>query len=330
MSEPILAPEEIEALMAEVAPSEHADALFAALPPLKQPENVDTYNFFTAELNSPDRYPMFINLQERLIEMLDEQWDEMFKRDVSIQLEGIEASIYKDIVANEKPLVYFVYGVEGYGRMMLTFDISLIVAFVDAMLGGEGETSDKPQTLSLVELKLSERIADKLAKTLTSLWSPIHPMDFDFFKLDYDPQFLAVTTALQSCYSVYFDIILSEDLHGQMGVHYPRPFLEPILDTLRVTVGSGPADTDTEWEDAMLDRLSQTSASVRFEMADCKIDIKTFLSLKPGDYLPLKVRSDDPCTLWVESIPLFQAKPGERDGMLAAEITEEIEPGDLS
>ncbi|MDQ6996884.1 MAG: flagellar motor switch protein FliM, partial [Mariprofundus sp.] len=87
MNDPILAPEEIQALMAEMAPSEHAEAMFAALPPLKQPEQVDAFHFDSADEDSPEDYPMFVNLQERLVEMLDEQWDEVFKRDVTIQVE---------------------------------------------------------------------------------------------------------------------------------------------------------------------------------------------------------------------------------------------------
>lgn len=330
MSEPILAPEEIEALMAEVAPAEQTDAMFASLPPVAQPEHVEVYRFNVNDEDRPERYPMFVNLQERLIEMLDEQWHELFKRDVSVQVSSLESLLYKDIVSVDAPQVYFVFEADGYGRMLVSFDTALIVAFVDAMLGGDGDADDNPQTLSAVELRLSERIADKISKTLSDLWQPVYPLDFSLHKLDYDPQFLAVTGAMEKCFSTFFDIKLNDELNGQMGIYYPRSFLEPMLDVLRVTVTDDSGDADMEWTNALMQRLSQTPAALRFELGRCQIDIGAFLKMMPGDFLPISTRLNDPCSLWIDEIPLFQATPGEKDGGLAAEITEPVQLGGIS
>lgn len=327
MSEPILEPEEIEALMAEVRSSEHAEAVFESLPPVTQPEHVDAFHFDDADEDSPDRYPMFVNLQERMVEMLDEDWDELFKRDVTIQLSRIEGVIYKDIITTEKPQVYFVFEVEGQGRVLFTFDTPLIVAFVDAMLGGDGESTDNPQTLSPVELRLSQRIAEKMAALLGELWQPLYSMTFTTFKVDYDPQFLAVTGAMEKCFTANFEAKLSDELTGQMSVHYPLPFLDPMLDTLRVAISDEPSDSDSEWSRALTDRIAMTAADVCFELGRCHIDIGTFLTLKPGDALPLSVRANEACTLSVEGAPMFLARPGEQQGVLAAEIIEPIRNG---
>ncbi|MDQ6970727.1 MAG: FliM/FliN family flagellar motor switch protein [Mariprofundus sp.] len=330
MSEPILAPEEIEALMAEIKPSEQTDAMFASLPPMQQPEQVNSFHFDHVDEDSPERYPMFVNLQERLVEMLDEQWDELFKRDISVQLNKLESTVYKNLITTEHPEVFFVFEVEDYGRMMVTFDTALIVAFVDAMLGGDGEASDEPTSLSPVELRLSERIAVKIGETLCKLWQPVHELNFQIFKLDHDPQFLAVTGAMEKCFSSYFDVKLSDELTGQLGVHYPRSFLEPMFEMLRVSVSDEPTSADSEWSDNLIQRISQTSANVCVEMGRCQIDIGTFLALKPGEFLPLKTRISDPCSLWVEDIPLFLARAGEREGTLAVEIITPVSQGDIS
>jgi len=330
MSEPILAPEEIQALMAEVAPSEARDAVFASLPPVSQPDQVDAYHFGKADEDTPKRYPMFINLQERLVEMLDEQWDEAFRRDITVNLTGMETTIYKELITVERPQVYFVFEVEDYGRMMLTFNTSLIVAFVDAMLGGDGEAHDEAQSLSPVEMRLSVRIAEKLANTMSALWKPVHPLNFKPYKHDYDAQFLAVTGANEKCFSAFFNVKLSDELTTEFGVHYPLPFIDPMLEKLRVTVSDEPTETDSEWTDALLGSISQTPATVRFQLDQCKIDIGTFLELKPGDYLPIKHRQSDLSTLWIENTCMFMAKPGDQDGMLAAEITEAVKSGGQS
>ena len=330
MSEPILAPEEIEALMAKVAPSEETEALFAALPPIKQPEQVDEYHFGSADDDSPSRYPMFVNLQERLVEMLDEQWDELFRRDISVQVDKLESTVYKDLITVEEPQVYFVFEVDGYGKMLMTCSTAMIVAFVDAMLGGEGESSDAPQSLSAVELRLSERIAEKLASSLSELWAPVHVLDFQVHKLDDDPQFLAVTSAHEKCFSAYFKVKISDTLSSPFGIHYPHPFIEPMLDSLRVTVSDEPTETDTEWADALMDSISHTPTNIRFQLDRCQIDIGTFLELKPGDFLPMKIRQNELCTIWIEDTCMFEARPGDQNGMLAAEIVAHSKPGGKS
>jgi len=329
MSEPILAAEEIEALMAEVAPGEETEAIFASLPPLTQPAHVEAYHFEAHDDENPGRYPMFTNLQERLVEMLDEQWSELFKRDISIQVGSLESLFYKDIIVIDTPQVYLVFEADSFGRMLVSFDTALIVAFVDAMLGGDGEASDKPLTLSAVELRLSERIADKIGKTLSALWQPVYPLDFVLHKLDYDPQFLAVTSAMEKCFSAFFEIKLNEELSGRMGIYYPRPFLEPMLDLLRVTVSDDAANSDPEWTDSLVQRLAEAPAALRFELGRCQINIGTFLQMKAGDFLPISMRVNDPCSLWIDEILLFQARPGEKDGGLAAEIIEPTPPGGI-
>lgn len=327
MSEPILAPEEIAALMAEVDNGEQTEAIFATLPPVTQPTDVKSYHFDGRDDESPERYPMFVNLQERLVEMLDEQWDELFRRDISVQVSSLENVLYKDIISVDAPQVYFVFEAEGYGRILVSFDTALIVAFVDAMLGGDGEASGNSQTLSAVEMRLASRIGEKISKTLSDLWGPVYPLEFTLYRLDYDPQFLAVTGALEKCFSTFFDIKLNEELTGQMGIYYPRPFLEPLMDILRVTVSDDTAENDDEWTRNLLDRLSLTQASLRLELGRCQINIGAFLAMKPGDFLPLSTRMTDPCSLWIEDIPLFEARPGEKNGVLAAEIIQPAQPG---
>jgi len=330
MSEPILAPEEIEALMAEIGPSEQTDAMFATLPPMPQPEHVDTYCFSNVDEDSPERYPMFVNLQERLIEMLDEQWGEVFRRDINVKMDKLESTLYKELITVDHPQVYFVFEVEANGRMMVTFDTTMIVAYVDAMLGGDGEATGDPEALSPVEMKLSERISDKIGQTLSALWKPVHPLEFVIFKIDHDPQFLAMTGAMEKCFTTYFDVKISDELTCQMGIHYPRSFLEPMLEILRVAVSDEPTNTDNEWSDNLMEQLARTSANLCVEMGRCQIDIGAFLALKPGEFLPLTTRVNDPCSIWVESVPLFQARAGEKDGALAAEILDPIDNGGQS
>ncbi|MDX8387488.1 MAG: FliM/FliN family flagellar motor switch protein [Ghiorsea sp.] len=324
--EPILAPEEIDALMQAVAPSEQAHALLATLPPVEQPENIEDFDFASGSDNGPERYPLLSNLQERMAESFKEQWTETFRRDVTLSGAGIEERLYQDIInSNEETKnAFFVYDVAGFGRMMVTCELSLIIAYIDAMLGGTGEIFGAEEDLTPVEERLATRIATSFESLLAEMWEPVSEMNFALSKIETEPQFLAVAGATDACFSVNFEIKLSDDLSGNLTLHYPRTFLEPILDSLRASGADEPMNKDTEWEEALQKSIEQVPLTLRLELGQCHLNIKQFLELRSGDFLPLSKGESEPSTLWVSSSPMFEAMPGSQDGQLAAELTSKI------
>lgn len=325
--EPILAPEEIEALMEAVAPSEQAHALLATLPPIEQPSKVEDFDYASAVDDGPERYPLFNNLQQRMGESLKEQWGDIFKREVSVTPDNLERRVYEDILKDdaETPQVFFVYEVDGFGRMMVACELTLIVAYIDAMLGGVGEVfGDVSDTLSPVEIRLSSRIATALEKLLTGMWQPVRSMKFSLLKLEVDPQFLAVAGQHDACFSIKYEIKTSDALRGHFHIHYPRTFLEPVLDNLRSAISDEPSVVDEEWESTLQSSIEQVPLTLRLELGQCHLNIKQFLALRAGDFLPLSKGEAEPATLWINTTPMFHAMPGSQDGMLAAELTAKL------
>ncbi|MES0371864.1 MAG: FliM/FliN family flagellar motor switch protein [Mariprofundaceae bacterium] len=333
-SKPVLEPEEIDALMASMAPDEQAEAMFASLPPLPQPESVEAYDF-TGDGDDPEKYPLFVNVQDRLIEALAEQWGDVFEREITTSDQGMSEKSYLDIINEETFRVYFAFSVEGHGRMMVTFETPLIVAHIDAMLGGAGESlGEASETLSPVEYRLAKRIASSLETMLEDAWKPVHVMDFELFKIDTDPQFLAVAGSTDNCFSIDFEIKLdeasNEDAKGIFSLHYPRAFLEPILEDLSSTVSDEVVAVDQAWEVEMEQAMESIPLSLHVVFGECTLDIAKFLKLAPGDMLPLNKAEREPAVLSTDSMPMFEVMVGSQDGKLAFEIMNEINHGGAS
>jgi len=326
-AEPILAPEEIDALMQAVVPSEEADALFATLPDVPQPEHVEAFDFASSDPSGPERYPLFSTLQHRMKESLKELWSETFQRDILTESKGIEQRIYENILEDDKktPQVYFIYDVDGFGRMVVAYDLALIIAYIDAMLGGHGETFDEgSDVLSPVEMKLSRRIGLALEKVLLKMWSPVCNMNYQLQKIEVEAQFLGVAAISDMCFSVGFQLELSDELKGAVSLHYPRSFLEPVLDNLRTAATDDLGVHDASWTKSLEKGLTQVPITMRLEFGQCHLDIQQFLGLRAGDFLPLSKNEHDPATLWVSSSPMFEVMPGSQDGQLAAELLEPL------
>ncbi len=318
---PVLAPEEVAALMEQISPDESAAALFATLPPLPQPEHVEPLDLGQQGPDGPDRFPLFTRVQERFSEILNEHWQERFRQELEIGMEAPALTRYGDITDADHPALYLVYENAGLGLMLARVTIPLAVAYVDALLGGQGEAPQDANTLSPVEERLCrKRLANDIEHMMENAWQPVFPMDFVLKRTDTDPQFLGVAAADDPCFSAVHRITTASGLAGEIGLHFPRAFLDPILDQLRDTPPGDAHDTDPEWRAAMTAALAPTPVTLRVELGRVSMDVRRFLALKPGDRLPLGRRENDPLDIWIESEPVFTAIAGQRDGWLAAEI----------
>lgn len=329
MSEPVLDAEEVAALMQAVAPEEAADALFATLPPLRQPEKVDDFQFSDDEQIGPDQYPMFGTLHERIGEMATERWSNVFRREIPVFFKELLEQSYLEILDADEPRVYFTLEAPSLGAMLVVCDMSLAVSYIDAMLGGSGViNADEGDALTAVEYRLAERIAEAIGNMLGRVWQPIRQIEFKLRRMDTDPMSLALTADDVGCFSVSHIIVLNDDLRGELSVHYPLSFLEPMLEAMRTSHERGKTQfVDEQWERDLHLALNQSPLQLRVELGRCRMRVEDFIHLEPGDMLPLIMAEDEPATLCIEEHPAFDAQAGQHQGMLAVELLEPIKTG---
>jgi len=319
---PVLDPEEIAALIEKIAPDEQAQAFFATLPPLPQPQQVDSFTYESEGPEGPDRYPLYAVIQQHLAEHLHEHCNEMFHRQVGLDTESMTQEDYGELISCEDSRVYLVFECDNFGLMLIIIDTPLIVAYVDAMLGGTGEKHDGMDELSPVEERLAARLATTLKGMLEASWKPIQPIRFNLVKVETDVEFLGVASNKDSCFKTSFLIKYCKEISGHMHICYPRAFLEPILNKLRANAQETPAAMDEVWTNDLRACLQEAPVQLRLELGSMPMKVRDFLALKPGDLLPIFKRENDSVTLWVESEPMFQVMAGQHDSALAAEIIE--------
>ncbi len=328
MSTPVLEEEEVRALLGAAGLNESTSALLATFPPLPQPENVDAFEFGERREEGPEQYPMFGSLHERLAEILFESWGAVFHREIPVFFKETVEKSYIELLDSDEPRIYFTLESEDHGAMLMVLDMALVVSYIDALLGGNGEIApEEGATLTHVELRLAERIAQSACTMLTRLWEPIRDITFQLRRIDLDSINLALTAEDVRCFSVTNVIVLGEEVRGDISLHYPLPFLEPMLMDMRKQAREQTSDPDDEWSIELREAIDQTPMELRLELGRCQLHIGDFMRMKPGDYLPLALSPQDPVRVWIEQVPMFQARPGQRQGVLAAEILARIEPG---
>jgi flagellar motor switch protein FliM len=325
--EPILEAEEIAALMKAVVPEEKAVALFAALPPVEQPKKIDSFEFNGNADVGPESFPMFSNMHERVAEMVTERWTHTLHRDIPVFFKDLLKRSYLDILDTDTPRVYFTVDSPGLDSMLIVLDMPLVIAYIDAVLGGDGIPDSERITLTAVETRLAGRIVDMFELILSRLWQPVRSLKLQLRRIDIDPMSLALTAEDTTCFSVTHIIVLDEEVRGEFSLHYPLPFLEPMLEMMRMHDRVKTQTVDQEWEMALQASIDDVPLTLRLELERCRMQVGDFLRLQPGDFLPLKIPEGEPLTLWAASLPMFLAQPGQHQGMLAAEIIGSINGG---
>ncbi|HCS12951.1 MAG TPA: hypothetical protein DIW28_04045, partial [Zetaproteobacteria bacterium] len=95
--QPVLEPEEIAALMEKIAPNEQAQAIFATLPPIPQPEHVEAFSYESEGPEGPERYPLYAVIQQHLCEHLREHMNDTFQRTITLDLDGMTQAPYEEL-----------------------------------------------------------------------------------------------------------------------------------------------------------------------------------------------------------------------------------------
>lgn len=329
MSEPILNEGEIKALLGAVAPEEEANALLASFPEMLQPENVDAFEFREQEKSSLDDYPRFTQMHDKFTDVLTHNWKIKFTQSISMFFKETVESSYFEVLDSDEPRIYFTLESPGAGDMLVILDKALVMSYIDALLSGSGEVvPEEDIPLTLLELKLAERIASSTAELLDDLWDPIAKLHFKLKQVDMDPMNLLMTGTDESCFLVTNVIVLGEQVRGDITLCYPFSFLEPMLITMRSQAREPTASLDEEWSSQLKSSILHSPIELRLELGRCNIRVQDFLNFKTDDFLPITLPEKEPAKLWIDNHPSYFAMPGQQDGMLAVEILDIIKHGE--
>ncbi|RME84320.1 MAG: hypothetical protein D6771_04665 [Zetaproteobacteria bacterium] len=315
----LLSPEEIAALTEAFGEDETAEAIWAMLPPIPEPEDAKPFAFSEAPALDPKSYPVFGNLHWRLAEMLRDRFGELFGREVAVEVQDAYVRPCREWLQHDRPRLWFVYEEAAVGRMAAAMDLPLVLACVDAMLAGPGEIEGEVDHLTEVELKLSKHLGLRLIREIAEIWQPVATLHLSLQRMATETEFLQVAPPNTPCFIVDVEIQAGAQAQGVLSLCYPKEFLDPFLERLKEGA-SEDEPADAAWAEMLERSLAALPAQVSLELARLSLSVGRFLRLKPGDEIPLGVLARDPAWLAVRGRRLRPARPAERDGLLVAEV----------
>ena len=293
-------------------------------------ENSGEYKIKVYDFKRPDK---FSKDQLRAIQMIHEA----FARQVTTVMSTLIRSMVTSEVASVDQLAYeeFVNSlvqptvigtVEMHpfdGNILVELNPNLVFAIIDRMLGGKGEFSGKVRELTDIEKTVTERVLMRMLELLEDSWSTVVDVRFRFESMESNPFFVQICPPRDMVLLVIMKLKVG-DVEGMLSLCFPYFLMEPIVDKLssQQWFASTSRKRDEDERERIVASLRNVRVPLSLELGHTVLSLADVYALQPGDVIKLDETRDSDISVRVGNQVRFKARPGTRDGRLAAELTQ--------
>jgi len=282
-------------------------------------------------LVSYDRLPMLEIMFDRLVRIMSTSLRNFTWDNVEVAIDNIASQRFGDYLDSMSlPAMMGVFKVrewDNYGLIVL--DSAMIYSVVDVLLGGRRGTSamrieGRPYTT--IERTLVQRLLNVVLADISTAFTPLAKVHFDFERLEVNPRFATITRPANACILARLRVEM-EDRGGKIEILMPYASLEPVRELLLQQFMGEKFGRDGIWETHLAKELRHTSVALDVVLHQQLMPLSTILDLKPGDRLVLDSKPNAPVSLQCGQVPLFIAELGQVAGRPSVRIAESLLAG---
>ena len=208
------------------------------------------------------------------------------------------------------------------GNILLDLTATVGYAFIDRMLGGQGEPLDKLREFSEIEMGILEKLITISSQLLREPWKNVLEVEPVLDRIETNTQFAQIIAPNEMIAIVTLNIKMG-DIEGFMNVCIPYMTIEPIIDNLNTkfwftSMTSG--DSEDHKQD-IENLLRKVDVPVKAVLGKSQIAVSDFLTLQVGDIIRLERRVDNELDVYVGMYKKFSAVPGTDHDRYAVRVT---------
>lgn len=329
MPEEVLSQNEIDALLSALSSGEmDADQL-------KEEENekkVKVYDFKRALRFSKDQIRSISRIHDNFARLLTTYFSAQLRTYVHIAVASVDQIPYEEFIRSiPAKTILNVYSVEPLdGRIIFEFNPSIAYAMMDRMLGGNGNSVNKIDTLTEIETTLISQLFEKALDNLQEAWESVVSINPMLEEFEVNPQFLQLVSPNETVVVVSLEVAIGEE-SGMINICIPHVVLEPIIPKLSVhywmQIEKSKERKPEEYE-SISKNIQQAQLNLAVLLGQTDITLEELLYLADGDTILLNQEIEQPLSLMVDGHPKFRVQPGKKRNQMAVQVLEEIKGGD--
>lgn len=211
------------------------------------------------------------------------------------------------------------------GNIIIEMASNLGYAFVDRMLGGQGQPLDKVREFSEIELIIIERIFIVCVNLLREPWTNVVDIHPHLERIETNSQYAQIISPSEMIAIITINIKVG-DVEGLMNICLPYLTLEDVIDKLNTKYwySNMQSQDETNYADAIEALIQRAQIPVKAVLGKSRISVSDFAGLQPGDIIRLDRKVDEELDVYVGNIRKFTALPGESGEDYAVRITSVI------
>jgi len=278
------------------------------------------YDFASQDRIVRGRLPTLEMINERFARYFRTSLFNMLRRSADIAVSGVQMQKFSEFVHSLfVPTSLNIIKVSPLrGKGLVVLDPKLVFSVVDNYFGGTGRfhTKIEGRDFTPTEQRVIQLLLQLLFDDQRLAWKPVLNLNYEYLNSEVNPQFANIVSPSEVVVVTTFSVDL-ENGGGNMHICLPYSMLEPIRDLLDAGVQSDQGEKDERWEKAMRSEIQNAVVEVAAILGETTLTVNELANLKPGDVIALE---DDPTTVYVAGMPLYEGNFGVSDGNYAVKI----------
>jgi len=313
----ILSQDEIDALLSNVSSETETDEV------VEPNHRVSLYDFKHPNLVSKEQMRLLETIHEGICRNFGVFLSAQLRMIVEMNLLAVDQIMYSEFVMSiAAPSSIYVCEIDDpYTNFVLELNPQLSIFVVEKLFGGRGNFIPEVRPISVIEQKVMKRVVDRIGAEVQKNWAKIAKFNCDVTRYESNPEFVQILPSSEAVVVASMEI----KIHGNstlMNICYPYIWISSIVSSQEAQekISFGSKESTPEERVSIEQNLSLTKVPVYPILGKTVISIADFISLKTGDVIALKDRTENPLSVYIQNKHVFDALIGIRKQRYALRI----------
>jgi flagellar motor switch protein FliM len=204
-------------------------------------------------------------------------------------------------------------------RVVLSAENALLMAAVEALLGGSPDRAVRDRKVTDIDLVLIRRVFDALVEALSAVFGDFAGLGLAVDEIDASGESAYLEQPSEPTLALTMEARLGRT-STMMVLLVPYSSVEPVISRFSGRDDGSDQSRDPRVADALRAGVSRVDVTVRAEVADRRMAVHEVLALQPGDVVKLGGVAGSEVTLYAEDVPVHRARPGRSGGRRAVQV----------
>jgi flagellar motor switch protein FliM len=286
-------------------------------------KRVRSYDFRRPSKFAKEQIRTLVMIHENFSRLLTSSLSAYLRTMVQTEVASVDQLTYEEFTKSlQNPTVINIIGLNPLeGSMVVEFAPNLAFAFIDRLLGGQGDYDGILRELTEIEQMVTKRVVMRMASSIKEAWNNVMDVEPDYQGMETNPLFTQVIPPTEMVILVTLDLKIAE-ISGLMNLCYPYILLEPVLNRLssQFWFASSKKSFTPDDINTLKDRLKEAMIPVDVELGKTEISIRDMLNLEIGDVIKLEQTLKKPLVVKVGKEEKYYGYPGISQNKLAIQL----------